>query len=376
MSKEVIISVSNDIVTDQRVLKVVRELSATGSGITVIGRQLPWSLDVETAGFRVIRYRMLFRRGFLFYLFLNIRLVLTLLRRRADLLVANDLDTLPANYLVSRIKKTVLVYDSHEYFTGSPELMNRPFVRGIWKGLEKFIVPRIKYMMTVNQSIADLYHSEYGIEVVAVRNFSREWNGVVASRSELGISEDDLLCVLQGTGLNTGRGGGELINALKECQGVHLLIIGRGDQIGAIRNSVLENGLIDSVTMLPVMPWDDMMSYTSMADVGLSLDRGDSLNYNFSLPNKLFDYMNAGLALIVTNLKEVAAVVNESGSGIIIAQPDESEIRSALKQFRDNRVLLNQCKAGSSVASGRYRWEKEKEKLIDLYSRAGLNFNQ
>jgi len=375
MSKEVIFSVSNDIVTDQRVLKVATEVSVSGADVTIIGRRLPLSLGTENLGFRIIRYSMLFRKGFLFYLFFNIRLLCTLLRRRPVLLVSNDLDTLPANFIVSRIKNVPLIYDSHEYFTGSPELAGRRFVKAVWRRIERFIIPRLQFMMTVNKSIADLYESEYGLDITVVRNFSLAWKGKVSLRSDLGIPEDHLLCVIQGTGLNVGRGGIELVEAISGTEGIHLMVIGRGDQIGAIRKRVFDLELWDRVTLLPVMPWEDMMRYTAMADVGLSLDKAGSLNYNNSLPNKIFDYMNAGLALIVTDLKEVSSIVKDSENGIIIKHPDPAEIRKALQKFRTDGLLLSDCKLRSKEKFHDYRWEQELDKLYALYSRAGLKMD-
>ena len=101
--------------------------------------------------------RLMFNKGPLFYAEYNIRLFFFLLFKKVDILVANDLDTLPANYLISRIRKKILVYDSHEYFTEVPELVGRDFVRRVWSGIEKRILPKIKYSYTVCESIARIY---------------------------------------------------------------------------------------------------------------------------------------------------------------------------------------------------------------------------
>ncbi|MEZ5012363.1 MAG: glycosyltransferase, partial [Bacteroidales bacterium] len=240
------------------------------------------------------------------------------------------------------------------------------------KSIERLTVPRIKHMMTVNRSIAGIYGNEYGIEVSVVRNFSKRWKGEVSSRIELGIDRDDLLCVIQGTGINRDRGGIQLIEAIQDLTGVHLLVIGRGDRVAEMRDRVLELGLVDRVTFLPVMKWEDMMSYTAMADVGLSLDSPGSPNYENSLPNKIFDYMSAGLAIIATDLKEVARVIRDSGCGLVINEPSPGEISRAISRLRDNRMLLEQCRKNSVKSHEEYCWEGEKKEIRRIYSGAGL----
>ncbi len=113
---------------------------------------------------------LIFNRGALFYAEYNIRLFFRLLLMNADVLVSNDLDTLPAVYLASRIKKTVLVYDSHEYFTEVPELKERRFVKRFWERIESLMLPHIRFASTVSPPIADAYREKYNIHMEVIRN--------------------------------------------------------------------------------------------------------------------------------------------------------------------------------------------------------------
>src|SRR5688500_271887 len=108
---------------------------------------------MEYRSYRTNRFRMFFEKGALFYAWFNVRLFWFLLFRSSDILVANDLDTLLPNYLVSKLKRKKLVYDSHEYFTEVPELISRPKVKAVWEHIERFIFPKLKYVSTVNHSI-------------------------------------------------------------------------------------------------------------------------------------------------------------------------------------------------------------------------------
>lgn len=311
---------------------------------------------------------MIFRRGFLFYKFFNIRLFVFLLFHKYDLLVSNDLDTLLPNFLVSKLKKLPLVYDSHEYFTGVPEIQKRLFVKWVWKSIEKFIFPRLTYVMTVSESISKKYASEYGIEPLVIRNCSRKSENLSPfSREELNLRRDHLLLILQGTGINIDRGGEELIDAVHNTENISLLIVGGGDILESLIEKSSELGISGRVKFISKVPWETLMRYTRSADIGLSLDKNSNLNYSFSLPNKLFDYMSAGIPVIATDLPEIAKILKEYKCGILIPKPDPGEISKAIIDLRDNPDFLAKLKRNSVKASEYLNWENESLKVENLY---------
>ncbi|HRZ76925.1 MAG TPA: glycosyltransferase, partial [Bacteroidales bacterium] len=160
--RNVIVAVTNDLATDQRVERSCSLLHEMGFNVLLIGRRLKQSPAIPQRPYSLRRMMLPWSRGPMFYAAFNLRLFCFILWRRADLIVANDLDTLLPCFLVSRIRGIPLVYDSHEYFTGVPELEGRPVVRRVWKGLERRLFPRLRYLVTVNASIATLYEQEYG----------------------------------------------------------------------------------------------------------------------------------------------------------------------------------------------------------------------
>jgi len=161
--------VINDLVTDNRVHKVAVSLQKMGFEPVLVGRLLPESHEVERE-YQTKRMKLVFRKGPLFYFEYNFRLFLRLLKIKPHVFVSNDLDTLPANYLASRIKRKPLVYDSHEYFTEVPELIGRPFVKAVWTWLERLLVPRVQAAYTVCESIAEVYSDLYKVDFKVVRN--------------------------------------------------------------------------------------------------------------------------------------------------------------------------------------------------------------
>ena len=366
----VVFSVTNCICHDRRVQKMASVVSGLGCDVTIIGRRSGACCDVNNVEFRTIRFRMIFKRGFLFYKFFNIRLFFSLLFKKYDLLVANDLDTLLPNYLVSKIRKIPLVYDSHEYFTGVPEIQKRPFVKWVWTIIERSVFPYLRNVMTVSDSIAEKYAGQYGIKPVTIRNCSDPYEGIKSfTHDEMGIDRGNLIVVLQGTGINADRGGKELIEAIGLTDGVTLLVIGSGDLLPQLKVKVNELNISDKVRFIPTLPWNEMMRYTKSADAGLSLDRDINLNYRFSLPNKLFDYISAGIPVIAGNLQEVKKIIEENKCGITIPDISPSEISKAIIRLRDNHLLLNKLKQNAVNASEKLSWEKESIKVIVFYKK-------
>ena len=369
--------VSNDVVNDQRVLRGAATLLKTGFEVNIIGRLLPGSLPAAGLPFRITRLRMFFRRGFFFYAFLNIRLFLFLLFREKGFIVANDLDTLMPAWLMSKLRRAPLVYDSHEYFTGVPEIQNRRLVKCVWKWIEKHTVPRIPHLITVNASIAALYREEYGIEFRVVRNLSRRWSGAGnPSHAGLGLPENKKILVLQGSGINIDRGAEELVSAMTYLPDSLLLIIGSGDVIPQLKKMSKEMGIDDRIRFLGKMPYHRMMQYTQNADLGLSLDKDTSLNQRYSLPNKLFDYIQAGIPVLASPLPEVMAIVEHYQVGEILRSygPVEmaGQIREMLKDPGAKRLLKEKLLSAAETLC----WEKEEEAFRKVYEEAGLVFRE
>ena len=208
LMKKAVITVISDISTDQRVLKQAELLREIGFEVTVFGRKISGGENLRTKRTGEIQLGIPFAKGPLMYAAFNLRLFISLLGRKADLYIANDLDTLLPSFLVSKLYRRPLIYDSHEYFTGQHGLAERRFKYHVWKRLERILLPRIKWMITVNKSIADLYEKEYGVKPMVVRNVSVSADNITPrSRAEAGANDGDLLAVFQGSGINPGRGG-------------------------------------------------------------------------------------------------------------------------------------------------------------------------
>lgn len=370
MSARAIVSVTNDLYTDQRVHKVCTFLMAQGYDVLLVGRKRKSSVELPARNYKTHRMKLLFETGAKFYAFFNLRLFFFLLFRKADLLVSNDLDTLLANHMAKRFKrKARLVYDSHEYFTEVPELTSRPKVQRIWLRIEERIFPKLKDVYTVNGSIAEIYSKKYQKDIRIVRNISPLWAGhEIQSKEELGIPENVPLIILQGAGINVERGGEEAVEAMKQVSAV-LMIVGDGDVVPNLKKYVADHSkeLSEKVLFFGRKPYNVMMNYTTHADIGLTLDKPNSLNYKLSLPNKIFDYMHTNTAVIATEIKEVANVVRTHKIGVVLEEFTVDKLAQTINTIINDETRLNEFKANCAIAAKTENWEKETEVLAEIY---------
>ena len=361
--------VSNDLVTDQRVIKMCHSLFEWGHEIYLTGRFLPGSPPLPHWSFKAKRMRLLFIRGPLFYTELNIRLFFRLLFLPTDIIHANDLDVLLPCYLVSKIRKKKLIYDTHEYFTGVPELQKRPLIRGVWKRIERFIFPKLNYIITVNDSIAGLYEKEYSKKIQVVRNIPTlnviQENNL--TRKDLAIPEDKFIIIMQGNGINVHRGAeeaAEMMNYLNDC---FLIIAGSGDVIPNLKEFVLNHSLQDRILFLPRMPYDQLMKYTQLCDLGLSLDKDSNINYQYSLPNKIFDYLLAGIPVMASDLIEVRKVIEQTGGGFIVKDLTPEKLAEEIMKFKNDRGKIEKIRLSIANIKINFSWEKEVEPIKNWY---------
>lgn len=366
-----LVSVTNDLVTDNRVHRTCTVLGELGYEVLLIGRKLPGSPALERP-YGTRRMRLLFNKGLLFYAEYNVRLFFALLFRRATLLFANDLDTLLPNFLVARLTGRELVYDTHEFYTEVPELADRPRVRAVWLAIERWIFPKLRTVITVNDSIANAYKDRYGNTVHVVRNIPmRREPGPVPTREQLGLPADKRILILQGAGINIQRGAEEAVLAMKDLPDHLLLIIGSGDAWPVLEGLVRDNGLGDRVRLYGRMPYERMMGHTRNADLGLTLDKDTNLNYRFSLPNKLFDYLHAGIPVLATDLPEVAAIVRTYDAGMVLPQAGPAAIRDAVRHVLGDPVRLKALRENATFAAHALDGGKETATLRALLKDLG-----
>ena len=357
MSKRIIVSVTNELNTDQRVHKVCTSLQQMGFDVLLVGRRRKWSLLLDRK-YATKRMSLLFNNGILFYAEYNLRLFFFLLFVKCDVLLSNDLDTLLANHLASALRRTPLVYDSHELFPEAPELQNRPFVKGFWEFLERRLLPKQKYAYTVCQSIANFYRDKYGVRMEVLRN-------VPFLLEEEKKSNKEKTIIYQGA-INPGRGLELAIQSLSFLKGVSLLVVGggKGKAIDDLKQLVNQCGLENRVDFVGWVPQEELKEYTKKASLGLLLEEPLGLSFEYALPNKLFDYIHAEISFVATPLLEVKKVVEQYQLGELLKSRNPKDLATQIERLLQQEISSETYQKAKKELC----WQKEEVILKKMFS--------
>ena len=360
----------NDLATDQRVHRVAKLLANEGVEVICIGRSLPDGPEPEEVPFRIDRFRLLFNKGPLLYISYNLRLFFKLLfARKADLLISNDLDTLLASYLAGRIRRIPLIYDSHELFTQVPELIRRKGVQSVWLCLERILVPRVRYAVTVNDSIATIYRRLYGTPFRVVRNMPEKGLGQSSETNPRGSGGGQII-IYQGA-LNVGRGIELVIDAMQHLEEARFVIAGSGDIEEDLKRRVEARGVSERVEFAGRLLPGDLLKLTLQADIGISLEEDLGLNYRYALPNKLFDYIQCHVPVLCSSLPEMAKIVESYGVGVSTAERDPEKLAGIIK-YMLKEAAGSTWKEGLHKAAEELCWEEESVVYRDLLKECGV----
>ena len=361
--KKIFVAVTNDISTDYRVHKICNYLISKNFNVDVFGRVLPNTIAVKR-DYKIIRKKHFFNNEAWFYAEYNIRLFFYIIFRKYDYILANDLDTLPACFFASKLKKTTLVYDSHELFSESVELQGRKFVQGFWRKLEDFFLPKITYAYTVSQSIVDFYDDKYQNKMGLIRNIPLKRD--LLQVEEVTFPTKNKTILYQGV-LNPGRGIKPMIKALHFIDNLDLIIIGYGKVEEDLKAFVTQQKMTERVHFLGRVERDKLFNYTKQATLGMVLEEPLGLSFMYSLPNKLFDYIHAEIPIIAGNLPEISRIINEFKVGVLVGDYQPKTIANAIHNLLEDKTLLSQIKENQQRAKEILCWEIECKKLDNYF---------
>ena len=341
----IVMAVSNDLLTDQRVMRHVEALREAGYEVDTVCRtdfSVRWQ-----KGWR-------FYAAFNWRLWREVRLRVKELKGQRMIVWANDTDTLLGCWLAAH-GRCKLVMDAHELFPEVPEIQEKPLVKWVWRTIEKWLMPKCDALITVCQSIADYYREKLGVQMTVVRNLSSYELGVRSY--ELG---DNVL--LYAGKVNVGRGVDWAIDALEWLPECRLIVAGDGDLLEEMKAYAAQKAWSDRVEFTGRLLPEAMTALAAKADVGLVMLEDKGLSYHFALPNRVGTFVQAGVPMVVSDLPEMARVVRTFGVGAVMERQGTLGLVDAVKA-----VLARNWKDDDFAAAREdMDWNKEKQKLIDL----------
>jgi glycosyltransferase involved in cell wall biosynthesis len=355
----VVFTVTNDLNFDQRMTRICTSLAMNGYEVILVGRKFRASFPLLPVPFDRKRLKCVFTKGPLAYAEFNIRLFLFLLFLRHHVICAIDLDTIIPCYLVSKLKTTRRVYDAHELFCEMKEISTRPFIYKCWKTIEKWSVPAFKCGYTVNKPIADEFYRMYKVRYEVIRNMPLLDNdSVVPAKNEKYI-------LYQGA-VNEGRSFETLIPAMKYVR-VRLLICGDGNFMSQARKLVNDHGLKDKVIFKGKILPSDLKEFTAKAWLGVTLfDKAGLSNY-YSLANRFFDYMHAGVPQICVDYPVYRSIVEEFPFARLIEDISAENIGREINNILENEQMYHSLQRECMKAREILNWQQEEKKLLSFY---------
>jgi glycosyltransferase involved in cell wall biosynthesis len=298
-------------------------------------------------------------------------------RLKPDLVHANDLIALPIGYVVARLTKAKLIYDSHE-------LWSDPFLSPVPKWLskvptfmEKFLARRADAVITVNDSIARIMSERMEIPApTVIRNLPQcmsqlETHESVLHRS-LGLMPDCPVILYIG-GLTYGRGLETFIDAMSLVSPPAVAVLmgphEGPDYFDKLRCRVLDANLQERVRFHAPVASDEVGRYASNATIGICPIEDSHLSYRYSLPNKIFECLQAGLPVVVTDLPEMSNLVRRYGVGETFPDGDSKALADILNRMLSSPAALAEYRVRVAAAAGQLNWSHEEPKLLSIYDK-------
>jgi len=346
---------------DSRITNLKNSLEQDGCIVKVI------SFDWTTPNFKTIRgdisvFKLKKRKfSLLFYLTFAARLKFELFKTKANIYFAEDVYTLPFVTFFAKFHRAIFYYNSRELYAFTGGLRNRNIVQSILKQLESFFIHKADLVLTTGEMDSKFIHKFYGIgNSVVIRNIpiKQQPDKIINLREELGINKDCKILIYQGV-LLEGRGLKLIINALASLPNTHFVIIGDGflkDELLVLSNKLQ---VANRVHFLGMKKQAELINYIAAGDIGLAIIENISISYYHALPNKLFEYIMAGLPVISSNLPQMEKIVNQYKIGEVIDPENPKEIETALNNLLNNPELLSEYQNNCKLAGEELNWQNE-----------------
>lgn len=375
--------VLNDFTHDNRVLKISELLQKEGHDVTVVAvhRKHLELKEKHSSGFKIQRIRTVLPSrlfgGALKWVEFCFRVVWTF--RQVNVWHCNDAEAyfvgLAAKMLRPRMR---LVYDCHE-FESERNGKSASYSRAVgW--MERRFIRRAEAVLVVSPSIEKAYKERYeahGLKNISlVRNVpnrqpDKKQKLEAPLRKHLGLGKNEFLALYQGK-LTWNRGVEELLEMgpLLGEEGIHLVFMGYGELAEAVISQADQNS---HVHFVPAVSYEEILTYTADADVGLVSVKPTCLSYLYCLPNKLFECIQAGVPVLVNQLPDCEEIIQRYSIGLTVPGFQPEDWLNALIQVKSTKTnWKEEANSGFRLAQEELNWETESQRLVQVYRELAL----
>ena len=294
-----------------------------------------------------------------------------------DIYHCHDLDTLPLGYIAKRRYSSRLVYDAHE-LTTELAYISRP-EKMVWRVLERFLIRRADEVIATGTYRAEYLAKRYRVTAPTVilncppLPAAEAYNR--ALREKLGLTDDTMPIILYQGGFMRGRGLDKLVLAVVHLDRGVLVLMGWGPLEAELRSLVEKNGLERRVYFTgPVAP-DQVVYYSVSASVGVVIYLRTSLNNYYATPNKLYEYISAGLTVVSSDFPALKEVVEGYGLGCTFDPEEPESIAATINWVLADERRYDTMKRNALEAARIFNWETESRKLLEIYRRLSHRFD-
>jgi glycosyltransferase involved in cell wall biosynthesis len=368
---------------DVRTEKICATLTRAGHQVHIVARNragsVPHEVLPEGEVHRLPPWRWLGRKldaALSFPAFFNprwLRRLLSVARRvGADVIIARDLPLCPTAIMAGRALRIPVVLDMAENY---PAMMREIWDAGRQKpwdvlvrnprivaAVEQWCLPRVDRVLVVVEESGARLERDLGIPRERIAVVSNTPPRARAASAGGARRERDVVEVVYLGLLELPRGVGELLEAgalcLQRGARIHLTIVGDGRDGDILRERAARVGLDGSVQFTGRLDHADALAAVAAADVGVVPHHADEA-WNTTIPNKLFDYMAAGLAVISSDAEPPARVLRETGAGVVFRSGDAASLRDAILSLLDPAVRAAMGAAGQTAIRERFNWEHD-----------------
>lgn len=359
------------VASNSRALRQLRALAPLAQRITVVTQDPSSAKEALGADFEVVGYFDPERSGMRYFWDLHKTISSTIEGLRPTLFHAADLYVLPAVAKAARQTGASLVYDARELYPFVAGTVGKPWATFFWQMLESRYIRKADLVMTVNESIAKRLIAAYGVEApLVLPNVPPQQEVVPAGdwlRRKFSLMKDTVVLLHQGH-LKTGRSCSALVSAMADVDKAALVFLGSGPLLEPLKAQVRRGHLGDRVFFHAPVPYEQLLSITATADVGLTLLEDICLNHRFALPNKLFEYLMAGLPVVGSDLPEISAVINSYKVGITVDPANRPKLVAALRRVVERDYERYEWAGRTSYVFERYEWEGPARRMTSHYA--------